>query len=1078
MAAGDIIIPDNTITPEIMAQIATEVTKLIGTNAKDPGQWEEVASLTGITSLPVFQVMGNAYKLVRVAVSTLKGVNGREVELQVDEGRTAIQWRYVGVSGSDLEPTEWKVLIDLKLIKGDPGETPDFRKGPTGLEWKYKSEDDGAWRTLISTDDLKLKFSDLTEEEIADFWRGVPDDFVAMVRQPATDAAAEVRERMSRIEQDAGQVISDTNEARDAAMDATANALSVLDHPGYIGDDFHVYTWDYVTGAYKKTERVLRPEGFQIYRVYSSVGQMEADAPNVEEGKFVVINTGSVEDEDTGRLYVKTEAGFEYLVDISGMRGFTGKTPQLTIGTVVEGEAIGVTLTDDGEDENGNPKYKVNFVLRRGPRGFTPVIVTGTTTTGLPGTDASAELLPDGQTEDGRDKYQLNVTIPRGDAGKGSVSAPGTGLAAGKEYLFVPAADNSTDGEFVEYVAPVIPGKISDLENDNHTVQDVNYVHTDNNYTDADKEKLAAINFVPTLDHEPGDGDLSFSDSDGEHAFLIGNLARVFDSGKEEYVFWRLYDIKDDKAVWKKAGSGGDVVMSEKVEITLSSNQAQPDMALNGLVVHVKYGDNDTPLTWNGAAMTVEIPINMTYTIEYPDLEGYSSPENEEYIALAGNTRQVEAFYNTTVLTINVDSNQSDKSDLNSAQVTLSGSITKILNYSGSPLTVKVPTGKQVTVSVSQLDGYATVGEVTKTPTASVDTVSFAYNTTIMSITLTSNQGTDATLNAGTNVVVECGAINKTLIWKGATLTQKIPTGQAYTITPAALSGYKTPAAKTGTASGVNMSETMQYQTEVVTVTVNTDNSMSCAGQKVTIAGTEYTYDNPIVVKIPHGTDYSVSVNSKAGFTSPDAQSFTANQVSRTITMTYLEIKRGIFILDTSGNLVRRSDWSASNNSKAVGVAVLSDNCKFVISPSENPSNIAWGESGIYVSGVLANTQASVAKTDFKGRQNTDNIIAQLGAGTVYNNCPAATYCRGVTFKHGKTGYLGSCGEWQEAYNNKTEVDACMSLIEGTAISTSNHHWTSTQHSGTDAWRLLWSDGRVSTNNKANSDRVRVFAAL
>ena len=75
MAAGDIIIPDNTITPEIMAQIATEVTKLIGTNAKDPGQWEEVASLTGITSLPVFQVMGNAYKLVRVAMSTLKGVH-------------------------------------------------------------------------------------------------------------------------------------------------------------------------------------------------------------------------------------------------------------------------------------------------------------------------------------------------------------------------------------------------------------------------------------------------------------------------------------------------------------------------------------------------------------------------------------------------------------------------------------------------------------------------------------------------------------------------------------------------------------------------------------------------------------------------------------------------------------------------------------------------------------------------------------------------------------------------------------------------------------------------------------------
>lgn len=182
MAAGDIIIPDNTITPEIMAQIATEVTKLIGTNAKDPGQWEEVASLTGITSLPVFQVMGNAYKLVRVAMSTLKGVNGREVELQVDEGRTAIQWRYVGVSGSDLEPAEWKTLVSLSLLKGDPGDTAEFRKGATGLEWKYQSEGDESWRTLVSIDDLKLKFSDLTEEGIAAFWRGVPSDVLAQMK--------------------------------------------------------------------------------------------------------------------------------------------------------------------------------------------------------------------------------------------------------------------------------------------------------------------------------------------------------------------------------------------------------------------------------------------------------------------------------------------------------------------------------------------------------------------------------------------------------------------------------------------------------------------------------------------------------------------------------------------------------------------------------------------------------------------------------------------------------------------------------------------------------------------------------
>ena len=111
--------------------------------------------------------------------------------------------------------------------------------------------------------------------------------------------------------------------------------------------------------------------------------------------------------------------------------------------------------------------------------------------------------------------------------------------------------------------------------------------------------KLAKINFVPTLDHEPGENDLSFSDSDGEHTFLIGNQARVLDAEKGEFVFWQLYDIAGGKAIWKKAGSGGDMQLTEKLIITLSSNQAQPDTKLNGLVVHVRYGDNDTPLTWN-----------------------------------------------------------------------------------------------------------------------------------------------------------------------------------------------------------------------------------------------------------------------------------------------------------------------------------------------------------------------------------------------------------------------------------------------------------------------------------------------
>ena len=628
-------------------------------------------------------------------------------------------------------------------------------------------------------------------------------------------------------------------------------------------------------------------------------------------------------------------------------------------------------------------------------------------------------------------------------------------------------------------IQALIPTKLSQLENDNSTVQDDAYVHTDNNYTSAEKTKLGKLNFVPTLDHEPGESDLTFTDSEGTHNFQIGDLARVADSESEQgYAFYQLYDItSENKAVWAKSGTGGGVsVLTEKLVLTLTSNQAQPDASLNGLVVHVKYGDNDTPLTWNGTAMTTEIPMNMTYQIEYPTLAGYATPETAEYIALAGNTRTVEASYNATILTINIDSNQTDKSDLSNVQITLSGSISKILDYEGDALTLKVPTGKTLTITPSQLDGYATVSAIEKTPEAATESVDFTYNTTIMSITLSSNQGTDSTLNAGTQVTVKCGSVNKQLTWTGTVLKEKLPTGQAYTITPAALEGYKTPDAKSGIASGASMSETLLYQTEVVTVTVNADNSTSVNGQQVTINNQQYNYSgSPISVKIPFGTSYSVSVNAKSGYTTPSAQQFTANQATRAVTMTYLEIKRGIFILDTDGNLVKRTEWNTGNNSKAVGVAVLSDNCKFVISKTQG-GTMTWGGYGTTISGIVTTTDANTAKKDYAGKDNTEKIVTQLGG----SNAAAASYCRNTSnlFPDGRKGYLGSLGEWQEAYNNKSEIDACMSLIGGTAIATNYYHWTSTQYSSGSAWILYWSAGGVITNYKIDSRQVRAFAAL
>lgn len=736
MAAGDIIIPDGRLTPEILEKITSEVVNNIQTTSKDPGQYEEVDSLQGITSIPVFHQSGSTYKLVRVLLSILKGVDGKEVHLQSTE--THLQWRWTNGM--------WENLVAWADLKGEAGDTPEFRTGLSGIEWKYVSEEEAAWKVLVTFEVLKLKFTDLTAEQIAAFWQAIPEDVLALFQKPATDAAAEVRKEMAQISQEVNQAITDTNAAKDAANTAAVNAKSVSDHPGYIGNDYHVYTWDYVTGAYNKTDTVLRPEGFSIYRTYATIAAMNADLSNVPEGKFVLINTGSVDDEDTAKLYVKGAANFEYLVDMSGAIGFTGKTPQITIGTVTVGSSASASLPPDGTDDNGNPKFKLNLVIVAGPQGLTPIIEMGTTTTGQPGTDAVATLAPNGQTSDGRDKYLLNLTIPQGlpGTGSGNVLVPGPGLVSGKKYLFVPSGNDSTVGTFVEYVVPeayddtevrrligekvdkvvgkqlttedfttllkqklegltnyndatltaelnnlkarldaligtsasaaidtfneitaflagitdtqslttllsglrtdivaLIPTKTSDLTNDSGFVSDASYVHTDNNYTTTDKNKLSGIaasanNYVhPTTagnKHIPAGGTsgqiLRWS-ADGTAVWGVDNDTTYSPATETTNGLMS----SDDKTKLDRIGS----YTTATTVANLNANYENIEVSLNA---NASLSVNAAGRNYDGLEMNVLVYCPSTRTITIPTSGNYESMCGSSHTCPAG--RRVE----------------------------------------------------------------------------------------------------------------------------------------------------------------------------------------------------------------------------------------------------------------------------------------------------------------------------------------------------------------------------------------------------------------------------------------------------
>lgn len=84
---------------------------------------------------------------------------------------------------------------------------------------------------------------------------------------------------------------------------------------------------------------------FAISKVYKSVNDMNAGylTDNLPKGALVVIETGRVDDEDNAKLYVKGDAQYEFLTDMSGSRGIqgpqgeSGKTPTLSL---VNGDLI------------------------------------------------------------------------------------------------------------------------------------------------------------------------------------------------------------------------------------------------------------------------------------------------------------------------------------------------------------------------------------------------------------------------------------------------------------------------------------------------------------------------------------------------------------------------------------------------------------------------------------------------------------------------------------------------------------------------------------------------------------------
>lgn len=550
---------------------------------------------------------------------------------------------------------------------------------------------------------------------------------------------------------------------------------------------------------------------------------------------------------------------------------------------------------------------------------------------------------------------------------------------------------------------------------------------------------------IQTITSEPNESLLTFNYEGLTISYKMGDEVRYFDG--KDYSFYRCYKIENGRADWRAEGGA---IAEETLIINISSNQTNDIESLKGVKLKVDYGDLKQELTFEGSVLTAKVPAEKQYTIgEFTSVEGYKTPASKEFMSEAGNTRIVDIIYETGIVGVKITSNQVDT--LSSCTATVKyDSVTKKLSFTGKETkTIKIPFGSSFTIDFSDIERYAKPAQLSGVANTLSKEVSGEYRSTKLSVTRSSNQ----TEELGNSTATVAWGTSDTLNFTNAAKVQTImiPLGVSYTISFSSITGYKAPGDITGTTSQASESKTGTYQSEFLTVNVS-----GASGYTITVSGQGSQTTSPKVYKIPFGTSYNISASDIKGYNTPATQSFTANQVSRSVTMTYTKIANGVYIAYSNGTLGPTSG-SASN---AVGIAVVSDNCSFIIDKNNQTSNKQmWSNQRKDLS--LANyTSEAQAKTDYDGMHNTDIIMAEDSQNV------AAKYCRekSITFGTTRNGYLGAAGEWWTIYNNWDTISSALSKIGGAALNV--YEWTSTEYSSDLAWYLGKDGGSLYASNK------------
>lgn len=265
--------------------------------------------------------------------------NPDQVGYWIDLGADS-KGRIIKVYNRDIE--KWIVLFDVS--KDDY--VPPFI-GPNGNWWvdnrdtgvkataetPYIGENDH-WFTYDPINkvyvDTGIEARGLSAYDIAVKlgFKGSEQDWIDSLSKASEDAAVAALEAANKANEaadKANQAVEEIEGIIDDAIAATDKAEEVVSNPPKIVDgDWWIY--DYDTKQYVNTGIAAIGDAFTYKKEYPSVEAMEADwgTADVKLGEYVLINTNDVEDPDDAKVYLKTQEGWKFIVDLSGIQGIQG----------------------------------------------------------------------------------------------------------------------------------------------------------------------------------------------------------------------------------------------------------------------------------------------------------------------------------------------------------------------------------------------------------------------------------------------------------------------------------------------------------------------------------------------------------------------------------------------------------------------------------------------------------------------------------------------------------------------------------------------------------------------------------